>query len=226
MAAKRATTTVPIVFVGVSDPVGSGVVTSLAHPGGNLTGLSLAWAEGLAGKWVELLKETAPRISRAGLLLNPGGSSMSSWVKEAQAAASVLGIRLQTFEVRDASEIDRSFAAIARDHNEGLIVITDPLTLRHRTRIVRLAESNRLPTVYGFGEFARAGGLVAYGPNVPAMFHRAAAYVDRIIKGAKPADLPVEQPTTLELIVNLKAAKAVGLTITPSLLLRADQVIE
>ena len=226
VAAKKATTTVPIVFVGVSDPLGTGLVTSLAHPGGNLTGLSLAWAEGLAAKSPEFLKEMAPGVSRAALLFNPLGASMTPWVKETQAAASVLGIRLQEFEVRDAKGIDGAFAAMAREHLGAVIVITDPLTLRHRTRLVQLAASNRLPAVYSFGEFARAGGLLAYGPSVAEMFHRAAAYVDRILKGAKPADLPVEQPTKFELIINLKTAKALGLTIPPTLLLRADQIIE
>jgi putative tryptophan/tyrosine transport system substrate-binding protein len=227
VAASRATATVPIVFVGVSDPVGIGLVTSLARPGGNLTGLSLAWAEGLVGKWPELLKEIAPSVSRAALLFNPLGLSWTSWLKEMRAAASMLGVRLQEFEVREAKDIDGAFTAMARQHLGALIVITDPLTLRHRTRVVQLAASNRLPAVYNFGEFARAGGLLAYGPSVAEMFHRAAAYVDRILKGAKPADLPVEQPTKFELVINAKTAKALGLKIPPSsLLLRADQVIE
>jgi putative tryptophan/tyrosine transport system substrate-binding protein len=226
VAAKKATTTVPIVFVGVGDPVGAGLVTSLARPGGNLTGLSLAWAEGLAGKWPELVKETVPSASSAGLLFNPVSPTMASYVRAAQAAASKLGLRLQEFEVRDAKDFDGAFAAMARQKLRALIVITDPLTLRYRTRVVQLAASSRLPAVYTFGEFARVGGLVAYGPSVTEMFHRAAAYVDRILKGAKPADLPVEQPTKFELVINLKAAKALGLTIPPSLLLRADQVLE
>jgi putative tryptophan/tyrosine transport system substrate-binding protein len=226
VAAKKATMTVPIIFVGVGDPIGTGLVTSLARPGSNLTGLSLAWTEGLAGKWPELLKETAPNISRVALLFNPLGTSMNSWVKETQAAASALGLRLQEFEVRDATDIDSAFARMAREHVGALIVITDPLTLRHRTRVVQLAANNRLPAVYSFGEFARAGGLLAYGPSVAEMFRRAATYVDRILKGAKPADLPVEQPTRYELVINLKTAKALGLTIPPSLLQRADQVIE
>jgi ABC-type uncharacterized transport system substrate-binding protein len=226
MAAKKATTTVPIVFVGVGDPVGAGLVTSLARPGGNLTGLSLAWAEGLAGKWPELVKETVPGVSSVGLLFNPVSPTMPPYVKAAKAAASMLGVRLQEFEVRDAKDLDGAFAAMARQKLGALIVITDPLTLRHRTQVVQLAANNRLPAVYTFGEFVRAGGLVAYGPSVTEMFHRAAAYVDRILKGAKPADLPVEQPTKFELVINLKTAKTLGLTIPRSLLLRADQVIE
>jgi len=226
VAAKKATTVVPIVFVGVSDPVGMGLVASLARPGGNVTGLSLAWPEGLAGKWAELLKETAPTVSHAALLYNPLGASMTAWVRETQAAASALGVRLQNFEARDAKDLDEAFARMIREHVGGVIVITDPLTLRHRARVVQLAARNRLPVVYSFGEFARAGGLLAYGPSVAEMFHRAAAYVDRIFKGAKPAELPVEQPTKFELVINLKTAKALGLTIPPSLLLRADQLIE
>jgi putative tryptophan/tyrosine transport system substrate-binding protein len=226
LAAKRATTTVPIVFVGASDPVDNGLVISLARPGGNLTGLSLAWGEGLVGKWPELLKETVPSASRVGLLFNPLGLSMTTWRTEMETAASVLSVRLQEFQVRDAKDIDRAFAAIARQHVEALIVITDPLILRHRARVVQLAASNRLPAVYSFGEFARVGGLLAYGPSAAEMFHRAAAYVDRILKGAKPADLPVEQPTKFELVINLKTAKALGLTIPPSVLARADEVIQ
>jgi len=221
-AAKQATTTVPIVFVGVGDPVGMGLVASLRRPGGNLTGLSLAWPEGLAGKWVELLKETAPNLSHAALLFNPLGAA---WIKQTQAAAAALGVQLQEFQVRDANDIDRAFAGMARARLSGLIVLTDPLTLRHRTRVVQLAESNRLTAVYSFGEFARAGGLLAYGPSVAAMFHRAAAYVDKILKGTKPADLPVEQPTKFELVINLNSAKALGRTIPQSVLVRADEII-
>ena len=222
VAAKQATTTVPIVFVGVGDPVGMELVTSLARPGGNLTGLSLAWPEGLAGKWVELLKATAPSVSHAALLFNPVGTS---WIKQTQVAASALGVRLQEFQVRDAKDIDRAFAGMARAHLGALIVLTDPLTLRHRTRVVQLAASNGLTAVYSFGEFVRAGGLLAYGPSVTEMFHRAAAYVDKILKGAKPAALPVEQPTKFELMINLKTAKALGLTIPQSILVRADEII-
>jgi len=226
MAAKQATTTVPIVFVGVSDPIGTGLVASLARPGGNLTGLSLAWPEGLAGKWAELLKETTPSVSHAALLFNPLGASMTPWVKETQAAAAGLGVRLQEFAVRDAKDIEGAFAGMARAQLGALIVITDPLTLRHRARVVQLAARYRLPAVYSFGEFARAGGLLAYGPSVAEMFHRAAAYVDKILKGAKPADLPIEQPTKFELVINIKTARALGLTIPQSVLVRADEIIQ
>ncbi len=227
IAAKNATTTVPIVFVGVSDPVEAGLVATLARPGGNLTGLSLAWGEGLAGKWLELLKDTVPKVSRAALLFNPtGAGSMARWVKETQDAAAVLRVKLHQFEVRDAKELDGAFTAMSRAHLEALIVLADPLTLRHRARVVELAANARIPAVYSFGEFARAGGLLAYGPSVAEMFYRAANYVDRILKGAKPAELPVEQPTKFELVINMRTAKALGLTIPQTLLLRADQVIE
>ncbi len=226
LAAKRATATIPIVFVGVSDPVATGLVAGLARPGGNITGLSLAFSEGFAGKWVELIKEMVPRGSRFALLWNPDGGGIGASVKETQIAAAALGVRLRSFEVRDQNQLDGAFAAMTGRRLAGLIVVTDPLTLRHRTRIVELAAKSRLPAMYGFGEFVRAGGLIAYGPSVPDMFRRAATYVDKILKGAKPADLPVEQPTRFELVVNLKTAKALGLTIPQSIFIRADQVIQ
>lgn len=225
VAAKKATTTVPIVFVGVGDPVGLGLVESLARPGGNLTGLSLAWAEGFAGKWVELFKEAVPRASRVAVLSNPLQPGNMVFWSEMQTPAARLAVTLALYPARDANEFEGAFAAIARDSMGGLIVLTDPLTLRHRTRIVELARSHRLPAMYTFAEFARAGGLMAYGPSVREMFRRAATYVDRILKGTKVANLPVEQPTTFELVVNLKTARALGLTIPPPILLRADEVI-
>jgi putative ABC transport system substrate-binding protein len=226
VAAKHLTTTVPIVFVGVSDPVELGLVQSLARPGGNLTGLSLAFEEGFAGKWVDLFTEAVPRATRVAVLSNPLQGRNERWWREMQAAAATRGVQLYSFHARDAKEIDGAFAAMTRASPEGLIVITGPLTLRYRVRIVELAATRRLPAVYGFGEFAQAGGLMAYGPSVPEMFRRAATYVDKILKGARPGDLPVEQPTTFDLIINLKTAKALGLPIPPSLLVRADQVIE
>ncbi len=226
VAAKKATATVPIVFVGVTDPVGLGLIESLAHPGGNLTGLSLAFAEGFAGKWVELFKEAVPRASRVAVLLNPLHPALSASRNEMQAAAGTLGVKLVSFPVQDANEFDGAFATMTRDGVAGLIVLTDPLTLRHRARLVDLANTHRLPAMYTFGEFARAGGAMAYGPSVREMFRRAATYVDRILKGARPADLPVEQPTKFELVINMKTAKALGLKIPPSLLLRADEVIQ
>jgi putative ABC transport system substrate-binding protein len=226
MAAEKATMTVPIVFVGVSDPVGAGLIESLARPGGNVTGLSLAFEEGFAGKWVELLKEAVPRTSRMAVLFDRASVSRERALRDMGAAATALGVRLREIGVREASEFDAAFATMAREGAGGLVVWTSPLTLRYRARIVQLAATRRLPAVYGFGEFTRWGGLMAYGPSVREMFRRAATYVDRILKGAKPADLPVEQPTKFELVINLKTAKALGLTIPPSLLGRADEVIQ
>jgi putative ABC transport system substrate-binding protein len=226
MAAKKATTTVPIVFVGVADPVGAGLVESLARPSGNVTGLSVAFEEGFAGKWVELLKEAVPRASRMAVLFDQASAAREPSLRDMETAAAALRVRLREISVREASEFDAAFATMARDGAGGLIVWTSPLTLRYRARIVQLAATRHLPAMYGFGEFARAGGLMAYGPSVREMFRRAATYVDRILKGSKPADLPVEQPTKFELVINLKTAKALGLTIPPSLLARADQIIQ
>ncbi len=226
VAAKKVTATVPIVFVGVNDPVGLGLVESLARPGGNLTGLSLAFTEGFAGKWVELLREAVPKTSQVAVLLNPLYSRNETLWKEMEKAAATLGVKLTSFQVRDANEFDGAFATMTRGGMGGLIVLTDPLTLRYRVQVVELAGTRRLPAMYGFGEFAQAGGLMAYGPGVREMFRRAAMYVDKILKGAKPADIPVEQPTKFELVLNLKTAKALGLTIPQSLLVRANQVIQ
>ncbi len=226
VAAKRITTIVPIVFVGVNDPVGLGLVESLARPGGNLTGLSLALTEGFAGKWVELLMEAVPQTAHVAVLLNPLYSRNEVLWREMQEAAATRGVKLSSFQARDANELNGAFAAMTRGGMGGLIVLTDPLTLRYRGRIVELAATRRLPAVYGFGEFAQAGGLMAYGPSVREMFRRAATYVDKILRGAKPAELPVEQPTKFDLVINLKTAKALGLTIPQSVLVRADEVIQ
>jgi putative ABC transport system substrate-binding protein len=225
-AAKRTERMTPVVFWGVSDPVGIGLVASLGHPGGNITGVALGTEDGLPGKWVELLREAVPNATRLAVLWNPGARGLELRVKELQAAAATLKLKVYTFEVRNATELDGAFNAIAKTHGDGLIVMVDPLTLRNRERIVRLAAQTRLPTIYGFSEFARSGGLMAYGPSVSDQARRAAAYVDKILKGAKPAELPVEQPTKFELVINLKTAKALGLTIPQTLLLRANQVIE
>jgi putative tryptophan/tyrosine transport system substrate-binding protein len=226
VTAKKVATSVPVVFVGVADPVGLGLVESLSRPGGNVTGLSLGFAEGFAGKWIELFKEAVPRVSRVAVLSNPLQPAQPGLLSHAQTAATALGVKLVSVPVQDANGLDGAFAAMAADGVRGLIVFTDPLTLRYRARIVELAAAHRLPAMYTFGEFVRAGGLMAYGPSVAEMFRRAATYVDRILKGVKPADLPVEQPTKFELIINLKTAKALGLTIPPSVLVRADEVIE
>jgi putative ABC transport system substrate-binding protein len=226
VAAKNATQTIPIVFIGMVDPVGYGLVASLARPGGNVTGLSLTIDAGFPGKWMELLKEAAPKISRVGYLSDLHMPVSILYRREMQASAEKLGLKLRYAEVRELGEIDRVFAAMSKERGGALIVSPQPLFLTHRGRITELAARHRLPVIYGFRAFVDAGGLMSYGVSLPDLWRRAATYVDKILKGTKPADLPVEQPTTFEFIINLKTAKALGLTIPPSLLLRADQVIE
>jgi putative ABC transport system substrate-binding protein len=224
-AAKRATGTIPIVFAVVGDPVAVGLVASLARPGGNITGLASVAPE-VVGKQLELLKEVAPRISRVAILQNPGNPGHPVVLRQAEAAARALGMQLDVFHARTPGEIDAAFAAMRSQRAGGVLVARDALVLAQRAQIAALAAKARLPAMYGFRENAEAGGLMAYGANVSAMYRRAATYVDKILKGAKPADLPVEQPTTFELVINLKTANALGLTIPPSLLARADQVIQ
>jgi putative tryptophan/tyrosine transport system substrate-binding protein len=224
-AAKDATTTIPIVMGAVADAVTAGFVSNLARPEGNITGLSMMVPE-LVGKQLEILKEVVPKLSRVVLLGNPANPSNAAQSREAKGAARILGLRLQPVAARDPGEIDSAFVAMTREKPDAVIVLLDSMFLDRRTRIADLSVKHRLPTVYGTGEHAEAGGLMTYGPNIPSMFRRAATYVDRILRGARPAELPVEQPTKFELIINLKTAKALGLTIPPSLLLRADQVIE
>ena len=226
LAAKAVTTTIPIVFVGAADPVGNGLVASLGRPGASITGFSQGDDIGFGGKRLALLKEAVPRLAQVAVLWNPTARGLENRVKEMYGPAATLKMTLKQFEVREASQLDGVFAAIARARVDGLAVLTDPLTLRHRVSIVSLAAKGRLPAVYGFGEFARTGGLMVYGANIPDLFYRAAAYVDRILKGARPADLPVEEPTKFELVINLNAAKALGLTIPQSLLARADELIQ
>ena len=224
-AAKQATGTIPIVVAAVIDPVAAGLVASLAHPGGNITGLSQMVPE-LVGKQLEVLKEVAPKISRVALLGNPANAGNAPQVRHAQNAARALGMRLQSLEARGPSEIESAFAAMTTERAGAVIVLIDSTLIDHRTRIADLAARRRLPMVSGTIETAEAGGLIAYGPSVRDMFRRAAAHVDKILKGAKPADLPIEQPTKFELVINLRTAKALGLTIPQSVLLRADQVIQ
>jgi putative ABC transport system substrate-binding protein len=226
LATKAATTTIPVVFVGAADPVGNGLVASLGRPGANLTGFSQSDDLGFGGKRLAFLKEAVSKLAQVAVLWNPTARGLENRLKEMHGPAATLKVTLKAFEVREASQLDGAFAAIARARVDGLAVLTDPLTLRHRASIVNLAAKSRLPAVYGFGEFARAGGLMVYGANIPDLFRRAAIYVDRILKGAHPADLPVEEPTKFELVINLKAAKAIGLTIPQSLLARADEVIQ
>jgi putative ABC transport system substrate-binding protein len=225
LAAKRAALPIPVVFI-MADPVGSGVAASLAHPGGNMTGQSLAIEEQFSGKWLELLKEAAPQLSRVAYLWNPmNHSSATSW-QAMQGLAPTLGLTLQSVEIRDPKNIDAAFAAIIRDHAEGVIVDSDPVNGSNKERIVEFSAANRLPAIYVFRWYVDAGGLMSYGPNFYELWRRAATYVDKILKGAKPADLPVEQPTRFELVVYLKAAKSLGLTIPPMILALADEVIE
>jgi putative ABC transport system substrate-binding protein len=224
-AAKRATGTIPIVMAGAIDPVASGLVTSVARPGGNITGLSLM-APDLVGKQLAILKEVVPTVSRVALLGNPVNTGNAPQLRHAQETARTLGMRLQSLEARGPNEIESAFAAITRERAGALIVLVDGMLADHRARIADLAAKSRLPAVYGLSDYPEAGGLMAYGPSVLDRFRRAATYVDKILKGAKPGDLPVEQPTKFELVINLKTAKALGLTIPQSLLQRADQVIE
>ncbi|HET8564415.1 MAG TPA: ABC transporter substrate-binding protein, partial [Candidatus Binatia bacterium] len=226
LAAKKATGRIPIVMIGVSDPVGSGLVTSLARPGANITGTSSMTAE-VVGKQLELLKETLPKVSRVAALWNPANPIFQAiQLRETEDAARALGVRLQLVEARGPDEIDLAFAAVARERTRALLLLNDPVFNAHRKRIADLSAKHRLPAVSGTLEYTEAGGLMAYGPSFPDMYRRAATYVDKIFKGAKPAELPVEQPTKFELVINLKTAKQIGLTIPPNVLARADKVIK
>ena len=224
-AAKQATGTIPIVMTSSLDPVATGFAANLARPGGNITGLS-AMAPELVGKQLELLKELVPKVSRVALLGNPANPGTAPMVRRAQDAARELGIRLQPLEARSPSEIDNAFAAMTRERAGALLVLLDVMFADHRARIADLAVKHRLPAVYGLQDFAEVGGLIVYGSSFVDRFRRAAIFVDKILKGAKPAALPIEQPTRFALTINLRAAKALGLTIPQSLLLRADQVIQ
>ena len=228
VAAKRATRTIPIVFAGATGPVENGLVASLARPGGNATGLSNLGQE-LVGKRLEHLKQAVPGVSRVAVLWQPGAfgdRTEKGSRKEAEVAARALGVRVQFVEARGPENFDRAFSEMTTARADALIVLSSSMFFTERRRLVALAGKNRLPAVYAARDFIEAGGLMAYGPNLADSFRRAATYVDRILRGAKPAELPVEEPTTFELIINLKTAKALGLTIPASLLARADQVIE
>jgi putative ABC transport system substrate-binding protein len=225
LPAKQATATIPIVMAVAVDPVGTGIVPSIARPGGNITGLSLMAPE-LLGKQMQLVREVVPKVSRMAILWNPSNASNAPQLRNARDAARALKVQLQALEARGPAEIDSAFAVMTKERADAVIVLADAMLIAHRTRIADLAAKSRLPAMYGLTDHAAAGGLIAYGPNIADLYRRAAVYVDRILKGAKPADLPIEQPTKFELVINLKAAKALGLTIPPSLLARADQVIE
>ena len=223
-AARDATKTIPIVSVAAGDLVGVGLVTSLARPGGNITGLSINLGE--YGKSVELLKEAAPRVSRLGYVRDARAPITAPAGKGLQATTQALGLKLIDLPVREISELDGVFAAVAKEPGVGLLILGHPLFFPHRSRIPELAAKHHLPAMYQWRVFVDAGGLMSYGANLADLWRRAATYIDRILKGAKPGDLPVEQPATFELVINLKTAKALGLTVPPSLLQRADQVIE
>jgi putative tryptophan/tyrosine transport system substrate-binding protein len=221
----EATRTVPIVFAGVGDPVAAGYVESLARPGGNATGFTL-YEYSLGGKWLELFKEIAPRVTRVAVFRDTSIAAGPGQFGTVQALAPSLGMELRPIDVRDAGAIERAIATFAQDSNGGLIVFGSPGATIHRDLIIALAAKHRLPAVYSTRYFAASGGLISYGPDFLDQHRRAAGYVDRILKGAKPADLPVQQPTKYELVINLKTAKALGLDVPPQLLARADEVIE
>jgi putative ABC transport system substrate-binding protein len=223
-AAQHATTSIPIIMCIADDAVKEGFVPSLARPGGNITGMA-SFASELAGKRLELLREATPRVSRVALLWNPPGSS-PDFMKDTQMAARSLGVTLQSVEIRTADDFERAFASVLKGRAEALAVGPGQFLFAHQRGVVDFASKNRLPSIYAWKDPVSAGGLIAYGVNIPHVYRRAAYYVDRILRGAKPNDLPVEQPTKFDLVINLKTAKALGLTIPPSLLLRADQVIK
>jgi putative ABC transport system substrate-binding protein len=225
LAAKAATGAVPIVFVTAADPVSSGLVASLARPGGNVTGLSLLAPE-LVARQLQLMKEAVPKASRVAVLSNPDATYTALLLKETEAAARSLGIRLQPLGARGADSLDGALSAITKDRPDALFVLFDPILFTLRARIAEFANRHRLPAMYPHREYVEAGGLMAYGADLHDNYRRAAAYVDRILKGAKPADLPVEQPTKFELVVNLKTARALGLTIPPAVLARVDEIVE
>ena len=224
-ALHQAVHSIPIVFVQVSGPVEGGFVASLAHPGGNITGFA-PFESSLGGKWLELLKEIAHQLTRVLIVLNPSNPGSRGLSRTIEAAAPSLGIKVAAAGVRDIAAIEPAIKAFAREPNGGLIVLPDQVTVVNRDLIVSLADQYRLPTVYSHRLFATAGGLVSYGTDLTEMYRRAGGYVDRILKGEKPADMPVQAPTKFELVINLKTAKALGLTVPPALLARADEVIE
>jgi len=224
LAVKHATTMIPVVMVGVGDPVGSGLVASLARPGGNITGLSTLSPE-LVGKQLEFLKEVVPAVSRVAVLWNPANAAHALMVRAADVAAQALGVELHLVEARSSNAFDSAFAAMTNAPAGALLLLSDPMFFEHRRRLAELAATSHLPTMYQGRGYVEAGGLISYWASVPDGWRRGATYVDRILKGAKPADLPVEQPTKFELIINLKTAEALGLTIPPHILFQADDVI-
>jgi putative tryptophan/tyrosine transport system substrate-binding protein len=228
VAAKQAIKTIPIVFLAVADPVGSGLVASLARPGGNVTGLSVLTPE-LVGKCLELLTQAVQGVSRIAVLWEPGGGggrTDKDMLRRAEVAGQALGVRPQFVEAGGPADFDRAFLDMTKAHAGALTVLPSPMFFNERRRLVDLAAKHRLPAVYPWREGADAGGIMVYGPSIADLYRRAVTYVDKILKGAKPGDLPIEQPTKFDLVINLKTAKTLGLAISPSLLQRADQVIE
>lgn len=223
-AAKNATKTIPIVMTNVNDPVEMGLVASLAHPGGNITGLSNVGSD-LGGKQLELLKEAFPTVSRVAVLWESANAGNALWLGEMKVAAERLRVTLQAVELRGPDDFEHAFSTIKKEHVNALSALRNAVNNNYRSRIVDFAAKSRLPAIYPEREFVEIGGLISYGPNFADLFRRAATYVDKILKGAKPGDLPVEQPTKFELVINLKTAKQIGLTIPPNVLARADRVI-
>jgi putative ABC transport system substrate-binding protein len=225
LAAKRSQTKIPVVFAAVTDPLGHGIIDSLARPGSNLTGVSLAVGEAFSGKWIELLHEAVPKVTRMALLRNPQHPLGNVFHSETQAAARALGVGLVFFEAQDPVQVTSALARIEKEPFGAFVLTPDPLFSSQRNRIVKAVARRRLPSMFFSKEFTDAGGLMSYGPSFPDSYRRAAVYVDKILKGTKPADIPVEQPTKFEFVVNLKAAKQIGVTIPQSMLYRVDKVI-
>jgi putative tryptophan/tyrosine transport system substrate-binding protein len=224
IAAKNATSTIPIVGVAMGEPLRTGLAPSLARPGGNLTGTSVGWAEGIGGKWLELLQETVPHLSTVAVIENPDTPIARELAKELEAIAPTRSLRLQLIEVREPGALDRAFEQ-AKRKAQAVLILPYPVISAHRAEVTALAAKYRLPTMYYLRDYVEAGGLIAYAPDLVIQFRRAADYVDKILKGARPSDLPIEQPTQWSLVVNLKTAKSLGLTIPESILVRADEVI-
>ena len=225
LAAKQATRTIPIVMPLSSDPVGDGLVASLSRPGGNITGLSLMTSD-LASRRLQLLKEVFPRLRPVAALWNPDYVGMAARFRQTQRAGPTVGMDVRSVEVRDSRELEDALASMERQRPDALVLLADPLTLSQQLRIVEFAQEQRIPAVYELSQFVEAGGLMSYGPDVDEVVRRSATYVDRILKGAKPGELPIEQPSKFELVINLRTAKALGVTIPRSVLLQADRVIE
>jgi len=225
LAAKKSGITTPVVFAAVTDPIGFGIIDSLAQPGGNITGVALAVGEGFSGKWVELLKEAVPKVARIAVLRNPAHLLSEVFLKEMQAAGRAHRVKLDFFEARDPTQLDSTLSKMEKERAMALIVTPDPLFGSRRARIVDFVTRRRMPSMFFYKEFVDDGGLMAYGPSWADSYHRAATYVDKILKGTKPADIPVEQPMKFEFVINLKTAKKIGLTIPQWTLMKADKVI-